>query len=115
MFGNGDGSFQNAVNYAVGGTPQKIITGDANRDGALDIAVTNSATNTITVLLNNGSGVFTATAQSPIAVGTTPIGLVAGDLNGDGKLDIAVANSGDNSVSVLRSEEHTSELQSHSF
>src|ERR1051326_2536951 len=101
MFGNGDGSFQNAVNYAVGATPQKIITGDVNRDGALDIAVTNSATNTITVLLNNGSGVFTATAQSPIAVGTTPIGLVAGDLNGDGKLDIAVANSGDNSVSVL--------------
>src|ERR1039458_10619654 len=56
------------------------------------------------------------------AVGSQPNSEAVGDFNGDGKLDLAVANGGDNTVSILlgngngvfrnRSEEHTSELQS---
>ena len=37
-------------------------------------------------------------AQAPIAPGTRPQAVAVGDFNGDGKLDLAVANSGSNSV-----------------
>ena len=37
----------------------------------------------------------------PLAVGLYPIGIVAGDFTGDGRTDLAVANSGDNTISVL--------------
>jgi hypothetical protein len=54
--GRGDGTFQNATNYAVGTNPYEIISGDFNNDGKKDIAVTNFGSGTISVLLNNGAG-----------------------------------------------------------
>ena len=44
---------------------------------------------------------FPATPSSTINVGTTPQGIVTGDFNADGKIDLAVANYGDNTVSIL--------------
>ena len=52
------------------------------------------------MLLGNGDGTFRP--QVTYAVGTAPGGIVAGDFAGDGHLDLAVVNSGDNTVSVLR-------------
>ena len=43
---------------------------------------------------------FQATPSSSISVGTTPQGIVTGDFNADGKIDLAVANSGANTISV---------------
>jgi uncharacterized repeat protein (TIGR01451 family) len=47
------------------------------------------------------STVFPSTPSSTVGVGTMPQGLVTGDFNGDGKIDLAVANNGSNNVTIL--------------
>ena len=61
----------------------------------MDIAVTNFAGNSVTVLLGNGDGTFTP-AASPSTGNSTAIAV--GDFNGDGKPDLAVANPADATV-----------------
>ena len=41
LLGNGDGTFQAAVNYAAGTTPCSVAVGDFNGDGKTDLAVAN--------------------------------------------------------------------------
>jgi hypothetical protein len=107
LLGKGDGTFTNAPGspFAVGTNPNCVAVGDFNGDGKLDLAVTNGGSNNVSVLLGKGDGTFRNAPGSPIAVGTNPYGVAVGDFNGDGKLDLAVANSaetgGTSSVSVL--------------
>ncbi|MFY8001586.1 MAG: FG-GAP repeat domain-containing protein, partial [Candidatus Kapaibacteriota bacterium] len=61
----------------------------------------NEGSNNVSVLLNNGSGSYTAAVGSPFAVGTQPSSVAFGDVDGDGDLDVATANGGSNNVSVL--------------
>jgi hypothetical protein len=90
-------SFGTAVNYNVGTTPEAVAIGDFNGDGKLDLVVTNSGSNNVSILLGTGTGSFGA--ATPYGAGTGPTSVVIGDFNRDGKLDIAVANSG--GVSIL--------------
>jgi len=53
----------------------------------------------VSVLLGNGDGSFGANTE--FGTGYAPLSVAIGDLNGGGKLDLVVANSGDNTVSVL--------------
>ncbi len=99
LIGNGDGTFQPAVDYAVGNDPSAITTGDFTGDGRLDLAVANESSGTVSVLLGLGDGTFQPAVDYP--VGTSPEGIVAGDINDDGHLDMAVANSGSNDISIL--------------
>ena len=103
LLGNGTGSFAPAVGspFTVGAVPNFLATADFNGDTIPDLAVTNSADNTVTILLGNGSGGFAPGAGSPFATGMTPEGVVTGDFNTDGKTDIAVADAGDGLVTVL--------------
>jgi hypothetical protein len=82
------------------------VAANLNGDSRLDLAVANISSNTISVLLNQGtpgaalaSGTFAAAVN--YGVGGSPYSLVATDLNNDGKLDLAVANYGSNQVAVL--------------
>ena len=92
-------SFSPAVNYPVGANPQAVVTGDFNGDGRLDLAVANSASNTVSILRGNANGTFQA-AQN-FATGAVPRSLAVGDFNKDGKLDLVTANDGAYDVSVL--------------
>jgi pimeloyl-ACP methyl ester carboxylesterase len=102
LLGNGDGTFSTPTAFATGIEPIDVVTGDFNADGKLDLAIANygtSTSKTISILLGNGNGSFQAATN--YTVGLNPQALQAGDLNNDGKLDLAVANYGANSVSVL--------------
>ena len=69
--------------------------------GCRSRAVADFYDNTVSILLGNGDGTFTAATGSPVGVGRYPESVAVGDFNGDGKLDLAVANYGDNTVSIL--------------
>ena len=92
-------SFQIAVNYNTGEGPQSVTTGDFNCDGILDLAVGNTGSNNVSILLGAGDGTFQAAVN--YGVGSSPRSVTTGDFNGDGKLDLTVANDGSNNVSIL--------------
>jgi uncharacterized protein (DUF2141 family) len=107
LLGQGDGTFVPASSSpTVGLIPVSVVTGDFNGDGKLDLAVYNWIGGDVSILLGNGDGTFTAT-QSP-TIGPQPglpVGdfneMVVGDFNGDGKLDLAVANNADDTITIL--------------
>ena len=69
---------------------------------AADLVIANSTSDNVSVLLGNGDGTFTEATGSPFVAGKQPSAIVIADFNGDGNLDIAVANKGDNSISVFQ-------------
>jgi hypothetical protein len=102
-------TFAASVDFPTGtGTtntmPRSIASADINGDGKPDLIVANRGDNTVSVFLNttvtNGP-TPTFTTQQPFATGSNPTSVVADDLNGDGKLDLIVANLFDNTISVL--------------
>ena len=92
--------FLNSASPATGVLPMSIAVGDFNGDGIPDLAVANLDSNTVTILLGNGDGTFTAASASP-ATGSAPESIALGDFNGDGIPDLAVANFGSNTVTIL--------------
>jgi hypothetical protein len=91
----------NGSPFAAGTNPSAMVTGDFDGDGLLDIAVANQGSNNVTVLLGSQAGGFTAAIGSPFSVGAAPDAIAVADFNGDGVLDLAVANYNGNTVTVL--------------
>jgi hypothetical protein len=89
----------NSQTPAAGSGPGSVVAADLNGDGKLDLAAANLSDNTVTVLLGNGDGTFTA-APSPVT-GARPAAVAVGDFNRDGNPDLAVANFQDGTVTVL--------------
>ena len=92
--------------------PRIIISGDFNGDGKADLAWTNDYDNvsgtevagTIGIAINNGTATPFSSVTATGTIGNNPYGLIATDLNGDGKLDLIAANSpstGNGSISAL--------------
>jgi hypothetical protein len=103
LLGNGDGTFQTKQDYAVGSHPIWAAVSDLNGDSYLDLATVNrnqiGYDSSVSVLLGNGDGTFQT--KQDYAVDGVPNWVAASDLNGDGHLDLALANRSSNSVSVL--------------
>jgi hypothetical protein len=96
--------FAPAVNYPAGRAPFSVAVGDFNQDGIPDLVVANGggATSTVSIFLGNGDGTFRASREYDAGVDTFSVAV--GDLNGDGKPDLVVANigpSGNANVGVL--------------
>jgi hypothetical protein len=109
--GNGDGTFQAAEFYDIGGAGSSVAVGDFNRDGHADLAAAVATVipfdntengHAVSILLGKGDGTFQASQSYSYGVGRPYSAFVGvGDFNGDGFLDLAVANSDDGTVSVL--------------
>jgi Flp pilus assembly secretin CpaC len=80
--------------------PVAFAVGDLNADGFSDFAVVNQSANAVTVLLNDGTSVFTAAAGSPLATASTPAGVAIADFTNDGLGDMAVTNNGSSTLGV---------------
>src|SRR5262249_32642342 len=70
LLGNGDGTFQQAVPYAVGRGPGWLVADDFNGDRCLDLAVANRDSKDASVILGNGDGTFQPAVR--YAVGSNP-------------------------------------------
>ena len=92
LLGNGDGSFQTAVNYGVGDEPVSVAIGDLDEDNAPDLVVANENNDNVSILMGNGDGTF-QTGWDAYVPGR-PSFVAMADLNGDDHLDLAVACAG---------------------
>lgn len=90
LLGNTNGTFQPALNFGIGSGAVSMAVGDLNADGKMDLVTANSADNHLSVLLGNGAGGFAAPRSVSLASGHTPLSVAVGDLNADGKMDLAV-------------------------
>jgi hypothetical protein len=111
LLGNGDGSFQVAKAYSSGGwefsDPLSLAVADVDGDGRPDLLVSNGCASSnscpnasIGVLLGNGDGTFRPV--STYASGAFSASIAVADVNGDGELDVVVADEyGPDGVGVL--------------
>jgi hypothetical protein len=106
LLGNGDGTFQAAVQHQPGGVAvRSFVVGDFTGDGKPDIVTSNDAPSygapaSLSVLAGVGDGTFQA--AETVSLGETANALAAGAFRGDGKLDLVLATDIEsNSVTVL--------------
>jgi hypothetical protein len=107
LLGDGTGSFGAIADFGGNGDARSPVIADFNGDGKLDVAVAidnevgaDFHTGTrISVLLGDGTGRFGGATNFTVGIG--PLAMDGGDLNGDGKIDLVVANSTSNTISVL--------------
>lgn len=101
LLGNPDGSFGTKTDFATGASPVALVASDFNADGKLDLAVVNQIDKTVSILLGQGDGTFKPVSGTLPQTGNGPSAIVAGDFNADGKLDLAVVNQADSTVSIF--------------
>ena len=102
----GNLSFNSKATWTVptSSAPFKVEVADIDGDGLPDMAAANGNTNLVSVFRNTSSigGAVSFATHVDFATGNAPQGIAIGDLDGDGKPDLAVANNNDNTLSLLR-------------
>jgi hypothetical protein len=98
-------SFAAKVDFATGGNFSKVTIGDLDGDGKPDLSIVigSSSASTVSVFRNfSTSGTISLASKVDFATGPNPSHVAVGDVDGDGKPELIVANRDSDSVSVLR-------------
>lgn len=105
MLSQPNGTYASPVNYPTSDPAASVAAGDFNGDGKPDLAVILAKESifksAVRVWINNGNGTFGTAVD--YGVGVVASAMIAADLNGDGRADLAVTNRDDDTVSVLLS------------
>jgi hypothetical protein len=105
LLNKGHGAFRARRDYATAeddeSDPESLAIGDLNGDRRPDLVTANAFESTISVFLNRGDGTFRAKRDYRTGYNSTPRWVAIGDLNSDGKRDLAIAEDDPNTVSVL--------------
>ncbi|MET0621938.1 MAG: FG-GAP-like repeat-containing protein, partial [Pyrinomonadaceae bacterium] len=91
--GDGRGGLRLTQSFDVGADPRSLTAADFNRDGNLDLATLNTGSGNVSVLLGTGTGGFAAARTFSTGTDVFSLSMRPGDFNGDGRVDLAVANS----------------------
>ena len=89
------------VTYAAGIQPDGVAAGDFDGDGIADLAVTadqTAALDDVAILIGMADGTFAAPFYVPLPASSSPGDVVAGDLDGDGDMDLAVGLKDNNQI-----------------
>ncbi|CAF1034096.1 unnamed protein product [Adineta steineri] len=98
-----NGNFSNIILYSTGtsSAPSSITSAYLNQDNYLDFIVTASGTNKILVFFGSGNGTFDEPKLYALQYNARPQSVTVGDIDGNGLMDIVVANAQANYVEVL--------------
>jgi hypothetical protein len=94
LLGNGDGTFRSSSILAVDEHPWWVALEDVNGDGKLDLLTVNQFWGSLNVLLGDGPAELRSAWSLPIgriSAISAPVSAALGDLDGDGRIDLAVA------------------------
>ncbi len=99
------GTILSTSDAAEGDAPFAVRCCDLNTDGFPDLVTANDASDTVSVLLNNGDGTYAPKVQWPVdddgGVVSEPVDVVCCDLDGDDLIDLVSVNHTSDDVSVL--------------
>ena len=99
LLNRGDGTFDEKRDFPTGETPSAVAIADLDQDGYRDLAVGRSGG--VSVLLNDHKGAFTKRTDYSTGGSPSPMSVTAADVNGDRRLDLEVASSDGEIVSIL--------------
>jgi VCBS repeat protein/centrosomal CEP192-like protein len=102
--GNGDGTFQQALGFQIPSilNTESAVVSDFNGDGKLDLAFASQSSDVVTILFGSGDGTFKGHIEYSVpSVSNNVNFMLAADFNGDGALDMALADFGNTEVSVF--------------
>jgi Ca2+-binding RTX toxin-like protein len=98
-------SFATKVDFNTGNTPEAVTSADIDGDGKIDLIVANYDSNTVSVLRNTGlsnSEIVRFSTKTDFNTGSAPASVTSADFDGDGTVDLLIANQSDDTISVLR-------------
>ena len=96
--GNGDGTFQPVVAYAMDSVVRTLDVGDIDNDGILDVIATNLGSSRVSIFFGQNDG--TLSLRQDFSVGDGAYGVKLVDLNEDGSLDFVSTDSNADSISI---------------
>jgi hypothetical protein len=96
-----DASPFRSIHLTAGSHPTMVCGADVNNDHKMDVIAVNNDSKNLSVYLGDGKGNFAQANGSPFAAGNEPNDVGVADFNGDGSVDVAIANHGVKNLTIL--------------